>query len=150
MQLVYKSLPESSLDSKVLSYLLDRDALSAARAKEQTVEALVAWFAADALRLELADLDGEEYRRALTGAIALLKGRAAYCQSLLESSTFTSGGSPGLQGHQQDMSPAAGTGEGGGSVPSPAVTPSMAAPLPADLSTASGLDDPSEAFSKFF
>ena len=80
LQLTYQSLPEASARLRVLTYLQDRDEITAAQAKEQSLEALTAWFAADAFQVQE---DSVNYRQALSKAIAALDARSAYCRSLL-------------------------------------------------------------------
>ena len=80
LQLTYQGLPEASHRFQVLAYLQDRNEISAAQAKEQSIEALTAWFAADAV---WAQKDTADYKKALSKAIAALDARSAYCRSLL-------------------------------------------------------------------
>lgn len=80
LQLTYQGLPEASARLRVLRYLQDRDEITAAQAKEQSLEALTAWFAADAFQ---GQEDSVNHRQALSKAIAALDARSAYCRSLL-------------------------------------------------------------------
>ena len=82
LQFVYKSLPDASIQSRVVNLLLDREVMSAAQSKEQAMEALVAWFAGEVVRLD-SSCSERDYSQALAVAIASLESRAAYYRSLL-------------------------------------------------------------------
>lgn len=74
---------DDSLESTVLSYVRDRSQLTAASARENVLQALVAWLAVDALEANRSLISDEDFVQQLAKALALLKGRVAYCQSLL-------------------------------------------------------------------
>ena len=84
LQFVYRHLPDSSLEARVLGYLMNRDAITANRAKERVAEALAAWLGIDLLSHEPSLLLQSDCKRQLRNSIAALESRAAYCRRVLE------------------------------------------------------------------
>lgn len=83
LQIVFRAF-DDSLESTVLSYVRDRSQLTAASAREKVSQALTAWLAIDALEARRSEFTDDEFAQHLSTAVASLKGRLAYCQSLLE------------------------------------------------------------------
>lgn len=80
---------DASTEGRVLSYLRDRQRLTANSAREKVLQALAAWLAVDELESNRSQLDDGEFQQQLGTAIAVLDARSAYCRSLL---AFAGGG----------------------------------------------------------
>ena len=80
---------DTSTEGRVLSYLRDRQRLTANSAREKVLQALAAWLAVDELESNRSQLKDSEFQQQLGTAIAVLDARSAYCRSLL---AFTGGG----------------------------------------------------------